>query len=312
MPGGVRAEMKWDGVRISAYVDDGTVSLWSRQGKNLTRAFPELVETMSAQLPEGIILDGEVVIWNQGRLDFDALLRRMNAGAASLARMVSAQPASYVVFDVLAVAGRDARQLRFDDRRALLEQLSETMTPPLNLSPITRDLTEAQEWFETMTAAGIEGLVLKGGAQPYSADRIWLKLKSRSERDVVLGAVIGSRERPSELVIGLPVDGALRIVGRSTPLAASASRALGAILEDPPADHPWPQVVKPGAMDRFARGREAVHLTLVKPMVVEISADTATTGSSFRHAVRFLRARPDVSLTEIDIDAAGNAIAPEA
>lgn len=302
LPGGSRFEPKFDGFRIAAYVDD-SVTLWSRQGKDLTRAFPDLLATMDTQLPDGLILDGEVVVWKDGHLDFDALLRRLNAGNAALARMVREQPASYVAFDVLAVAGRDTRHLRFDDRRALLEQLSGTMTPPLNLSPVTEDAAEAAEWFESLPATGIEGLVVKSGSQSYLADRSWLKVEHRNTLDIICAAVIGPRNRPSELVLGLPVDGRLRIVGRSAPLAAQMSRDLGGLLEAPGDTHPWPTEVKPGAVDRFNRGgRDTVHLTLVRPMVVEISADVAMSGSSFRHAVRFLRARPEVPLTEIDLD----------
>lgn len=301
MPGGSRYEPKWDGFRQICIVDDG-VTLWSRQGKNLTRGFPELVAAAEAQLPNGVILDGEAVVWSEGRLDFDALLRRLGAGTSTVARMVRERPASYVAFDVLAVAGRDTRDLRLDDRRALLEELSIIWSPPLILSPVTADADEAAQWFEALTPSGVEGLVIKGAAQPYrGGERSWVKVKHRNTLDVICAAVIGAREHPEELVIGLPVDGELRIVGRSSALSAAASRALGSLLRPPTGPHPWPEQVKPGAVDRFNRsGREKVQLTLVQPLVVEISADVAMTGNSFRHAVRYLRARPELSAAEVD------------
>ncbi len=216
--------------------------------------------------------------------------------------MARERPASYVAFDVLAIADRDARGLRLDDRRALLQELALSCSPPLNLSPVTRDVAEAAQWFEALTASGIEGLVVKGGAQPYvGGDRTWIKVKQRNTLDVVCAAVTGARERPQELVVGLPVDGALRIVGRSSPLSAAASRALGHLLRKPEGPHPWPAGVKPGAVDRFNRsGRERVQLTLVQPLVVEISADVAMTGDSFRHAVRLVRARPEIPVAEVE------------
>jgi hypothetical protein len=111
--------------------------------------------------------------------------------------------------------------------------------------------------------------------------------------------MIGSLQRPEALVVGLPVDGELRIVGRSTPLRAAASRALGR-LQPPTEPHPWPAQVKPGALDRFnSGGRDVIDLTLVEPIVVEISADVAMTGHSFRHAVRFVRARPELPVDEV-------------
>ncbi len=281
-------------------VDDDTVTLWSRQGKNLTRGFPELVAA-AAQLPAGVVLDGEAVVWIDGRLDFDALLRRTSAGAARAATLARLEPASYVAFDVLAIADRDARDLALDDRRMLLEELATDWSPPLNLSPVTADAVEAAQWFEALTPSGIEGLVVKGAAQPYrGGDRVWVKVKHRDTLDVICGAVIGSRDRPRELVLGLPIDGELRIVGRSTSLSAAASGTLGKLLEAPTGTHPWPASVKPVAVDRFSRARgESVQLTLVQPLVVEISADTAMTGNSFRHAVRYLRARPEVPVAEV-------------
>lgn len=259
LPGGSRYEPKWDGFRLLAVVDDD-VTLWSRQGKNLTRSFPELVAALEAQLPRGVVLDGEAVVWQDDRLDFDALLSRIGSGPARVARMARERHASYVAFDVLAIADRDARGLRLDDRRALLQELALSWSPPLNLSPVTRDVAEAAQWFEALTASGIEGLVVKGGAQPYvGGDRTWIKVKQRNTLDVVCAAVTGARERPQELVVGLPVDGALRIVGRSSPLSAAASRALGHLLRKPEGPHPWPAGVKPGAVDRFNRsGRERV------------------------------------------------------
>jgi ATP-dependent DNA ligase len=282
-------------------VVDGTVSLWSRQGTDLTKRFPEIVAAADEHLPDGVILDGEAVVWRDDRLDFDALLRRTNSGPVAAARMAREMPASYVAFDVLAVAHQDARALPFQDRRALLEEVAVPWTPPMNLSPTTTKADVAEQWFGALTASGIEGLVVKGAAHPYvGGQRDWIKVKHRDAIDVICGAVIGTRARPSELVVGLPVNGELRIVGRTSSLDAQASRLLGKILSPPVGEHPWPTEVKPGAVDRFNRGRrERVLLTLVEPMVVEISADVAMTGYSFRHVVRFLRPRPELDPAEL-------------
>ncbi|GGI42854.1 hypothetical protein GCM10010988_41120 [Cnuibacter physcomitrellae] len=80
--------------------------------------------------------------------------------------------------------------------------------------------------------------------------------------------------------MGLPVDGELRpAVGEG---------------------HPWPAQIKPGALGRFGTsGRELVELTLVEPIMVEISTDVAWSGRSFRHAVRYLRARPGLDPADV-------------
>ena len=72
MPGGCLYEPKWDGFRL-VIVRDDDVSLWSRQGKNLTRHFPDLASAAAEQLPAGVVVDGEAVVWVDDRLSFDEL-----------------------------------------------------------------------------------------------------------------------------------------------------------------------------------------------------------------------------------------------
>ncbi len=300
MPGGTRYEPKWDGFR-TVVVHDDEVSLWSRRAKNLTKSFPELAAAARAMIPPGCVVDGEAVVWIDGRLSFDALQRRLGTGAERARRLASAQPASFVGFDMLAVAGHDVRRLPFDDRRRLLEELAGEWAPPLNLSPVTADVDEAREWMETLPAAGIEGIVAKGGGQPYvGGARDWLKVKRRDTLDVVLAAVIGPRQRPEAVVVGLPDQDGLRIVGRSTPLRPHEARQLGEHLRPPAGEHPWPEVVSPGAVDRFNAGRDPVQLTLVEPVVAEISADVAMSGRAFRHAVKYLRIRPELDVDDVE------------
>ncbi len=296
MPGGTRMEPKWDGIRMTAVrTIEGAVTVWSRHGTDMTEVFPEIAEALSEQLPEGVVVDGEIVSWKDGRLDFDVLLQRISTRGAKARHLARSAPASLVLFDLLEVADRDIRHHPFDVRRTLLEELAQGWSPPLSLSPITRDVDEAQGWMEDLAVAGIEGVVVKGGAQPYRpGERDWLKVKRRDTVDVVVGAVIGSISRPQELVVGLLVDGQLRIAGRSTPLKPSTARSVGALLEAPAGEHPWPDVVKPGALDRFGTRRDPVKLTLVEPVMAEVSVDVARTGYSFRHAVRFVRLRPDL------------------
>jgi ATP-dependent DNA ligase len=301
MPGGTFYEPKWDGFRTLIVRDGDQVSMWSRQGKDLTRHFPELISAAADQLPPDVVVDGEAVIWRAGRLSFDDLQRRLTTNTGALARLARDSPASFAAFDILAVAGRDARALALRDRRALLSELAASWVPPLALSPATTDTAEAAGWLETMTAAGVEGVVAKGAAQPYrGGERQWVKVKHRDTLDAVCAAVIGARSQPEALVLGLFIDGELRIVGRSTPLRVAASRALGRLMRPPARGHPWPERIKPGALDRFnSSGRDLIDITRVEPIVVEVSSDVARSGYSFRHALRYLRARPELPIEEV-------------
>ena len=107
-------EPKWDGWR-------GLLSrerLLSRHGKDLTRHFPELL----GLLPAGTLLDGEIICWHQGRLDFTGLQRRVRG---------SGEQVCFVAFDLLKLDGQDLRPLPYRDRRRLLERLP--LRPPLVL-----------------------------------------------------------------------------------------------------------------------------------------------------------------------------------
>ena len=111
------------------------------------------------------------------RLDFDALQQRNVNTAATVRRRLAPQlPASFVVFDVLAVDSVDIRPMRWRARRARPESIGQAWRPPLQISPETSKLSEAQEWLEAFKLAGIEGLVIKGASSRYDpGQRTWLK-----------------------------------------------------------------------------------------------------------------------------------------
>ncbi|PFG45120.1 ATP-dependent DNA ligase [Georgenia soli] len=294
LPGGLIAEPKWDGYRSALVRDNDTTSLWSRQRKNLIRYFPDLYAAAATSVPPGFVLDGEIVVFTEGRLNFSSLQHRMTSSRRALADLIRREPASYVAFDILAVAYQDVRHLPLRERRTLLEELARDWEPPMQISPTTTDVDEARRWLDELPVTGVEGLVLKGPDQPYRASRVWLKVKHRDTVEVICGAVIGTLERPEALIAGLPVDGELRIVGRTTPLHASPARALGRLLRPPAGDHPWPARIPRGAVDRFARDKDPIDVTLVELFVVEVTADVAWSGSSYRHPLRFVRVRSEL------------------
>lgn len=302
LPGGSWYEPKWDGFWVSATVADSGVTLWSRQGKDLTRWFPDLVTALAEQVPPGCVIDGEALIWTGDRLDFNSLQQRMVTGRKLLPAFVRERPASFAAFDVLAVAGHDTRDLALKDRRILLEELAAGWAPPLNLTPVTTDYGTALEWFEEFPPTGIEGLVVKGAGQRYEGGvKQWLKVKHRDNIDVVCAAVLGRRDAPSAVVAGLPMFGRLWIVGSTSPLGKSAAKALGIHLHAPRKDHPWPEEITPTVIDRFTTRKEPIRLTRVEPIVVEVSADVAWSGRAFRHSLRYLRVRPGLDPAAVQL-----------
>ncbi|MDT7654885.1 MAG: hypothetical protein QOI36_6291 [Pseudonocardiales bacterium] len=186
MPGGSRFELKWDGFRAGAVCRGGEVRLWSRNGKDFTAKFPDVQKALASQVDVDCVLDGELVVWNGDRLDFDALQQRMvNTATTVRARLVPAKPVSFVVFDVLAVDSVDIRPMRWTARRGRLESLVKNWRPPPQVSPATDDPDEAREWLAAFKSSGIEGLVVKGASSRYHPGRRdWVKVNSDGMRCV--------------------------------------------------------------------------------------------------------------------------------
>ena len=295
LAGGTVLEPKWDGFRAVLQVTpEGRTTYWSRKGTNLSSAFPDLVDAARDQVPAGVVLDGELVAWVDGRLSFDHLQQRMASRPAAVTRLARQHPASYVAFDILAVDGADVRGLPWRDRRQLLDELATGFEPPIQVSPYTEDYDTAAEWFTELAPAGVEGLVAKGAASRYRPGErgAWVKVKHRSQIDGIVGAVIGSVTKPEAIVVGrYTADGVLRIVGRSTSLTSQQADVLAAVLtEVSGSDHPWPAEIGGGA---FGGGKVAIT-HVVPDLVVEVAADTALQAGRQRHAVRLLRVRTDL------------------
>src|SRR5512140_205323 len=119
--GGWLYEPKWDGFRALVFRDGPELYLQSRELKPLDRYFPELAAPLLAQLPARCVVDGEIVIAGPRGLDFEALLLRIHPAASRVKLLAAEQPASLVVFDLLALGDRDLRAAPFSERRALLE-----------------------------------------------------------------------------------------------------------------------------------------------------------------------------------------------
>lgn len=296
--GGAMYEPKWDGFRCALVRDPSGTHLWSRQGKDLTTRFPDVAAAATAQTDPGTVLDGELVIWNGDRLDFDLLQQRLVNPAVRAGLLAAKRPATYMAFDVLAHKAKDLRSHPLVARRATLERLSERWAPPLQVSPATTDEDTARAWFVDYRPAGIEGIVVKAADGTYRPGRRdWVKVKSRETTEVIVGAVTGSLERPDTIVVGLMADGVLTIVGKSTPLSTSQARSLAAVLTLAGADHPWPDEV---ASSRFGSGRTKVALTKVEPVIVaEVLADSALQAGTYRHPVRFVRHRTDLTAEDL-------------
>ncbi|MFE2823450.1 ATP-dependent DNA ligase [Streptomyces sp. NPDC059271] len=281
----------------------GAVEIRSRQGTLLNPGFPEITAPIR-DLPPAI-LDGEIVIWHDGRLAFERLLRRLNRRPASVEAEVRASPAHFVAFDLLRVDGPDGRlvNLPYRDRRVRLEALfaDQELQPPWTLCPMTLDRDEALSWMREWVPAGIEGVVAKRLTGVYqSGVRGWEKARVRHTSEALVGAVTGRVHAPSTLLLARQdeVGRRLHFVGRTTVLSRQTAAGVGRLLRLQAGEHPW-------SGRRFSAGwgtMEMLDVQLVEPsVVVEVSVDISLdAGGRWRHPVRVERVRPDLDVSDVE------------
>ncbi|MEV6179958.1 ATP-dependent DNA ligase [Streptomyces sp. NPDC052015] len=296
LPTGWAAEPKWDGYRaqLARYRGEQVV-LRSRHGTDTTPAFPEVHAAAVAQLPEDTGLDGELVVWEAGRLAFERLQQRLVRRGAGAARVAAEQPAHFVAFDLVRLRGKDLTSWPYARRRTALEALFADLglTAPFTLCPSTTDPGTAREWL-TWTTVGVEGIILKRLDEPYRAGaRTWRKHKPRVTKDAIVGAVTGPVTAPRTLLVGrYDRQGRFHFIGRTTTLSRATGAALAPLLTSASPEHPWQG-------RQFSAGwgsREMLAVHLVRPeLVVEVAVDVARDAAGrWRHAVRLHRARPDM------------------
>ncbi|MGA4960527.1 ATP-dependent DNA ligase [Streptomyces lavendulocolor] len=241
-----RSQPKFDGYRAIVFTPwsaPGPLLVQSRRGSLLQSRFPDLVDA-AADLPDGLVLDGELVVWAEEKMSFEALQRRAVSGGRTAARLAVEAPAHFIAFDVLQIDGQELLHVPYGERRARLEQLfaDHRLSAPWTLCPETTDLATAQQWLTSWTQVpGVEGLVIRGSGQRYlPGARALYKVRRRDSTEAVVGAITGTVRWPQTLVLGrLDAAGALRPVGRSTPLRPDAARELAERLSPAKPGHPW-------------------------------------------------------------------------
>jgi ATP-dependent DNA ligase len=307
-------EPKWDGFRALVFRDHGEIQIQSRDEKPLNRYFPELLDPLLSQLPARCVLDGEIVIAQNGGLDFEALQLRLHP-AASRVKLLSQQiPASIVFFDLLSEGSRDLRSQSFEERRRELETLLAAAMPPIHLTPATRDSKLASDWFRRFEGAGLDGVIAKPIAGTYEPNkRVMLKIKHERDCDCVVAGFrwykLGDRTQVGSLLLGLFDDaGALQHVGVCASFSAEKRGELTEFLapyrEDALVNHPWNRWAEhaseggeagrrmPGGQSRWSQGKDLSWEPLRPELVVEVAYEHMQ-GARFRHMAHFRRWRTD-------------------
>ena len=312
-------EPKWDGFRCIIFRDGDEIFLGSRNEKPLNRYFPELMEPISQHLPDRCVVDGELIVAIDGKLDFDALGQRIHPAESRVNMLAEKTPASFVAFDLVALDDKSLLETPMIERRSDLESIASEFAGPMHLAPMTRDRDEAMVWFHELEGAGLDGLIGKPLDGIYAPDkRTQFKLKHVRTIDCVVAGyrVHKSGDGVGSLILGLYDGDDLRHVGVAASFTAKKRAELlielADIVLDDPSDHPWAAWgdaaahetgSMPGAPNRWsgASGRDHSWIAVRPERVIEVKYVLATDGR-FRGTTRMLRWRPDREPESAKID----------
>jgi len=284
-------EPKWDGFRTLAFVDGDEVHLQSRNGKPMTRYFPEL-----RFAPGRYVLDGEVVVLApDGRQLFDVLGQRIHPAKSRIDRLAAETPARFIAFDLLAADDNVLLERPYAERRAALERHLAAQDT-VDLTPVTLDPADAEPWLR-----GAEGVIAKETGAPYRpGERVGMvKVKRVRTIDAVVKGWRPGKEEGTvgSLILGLyDDDGNLREVGHTSGFKAAEKRALVATLAPYETGN-----TGTGEPSRWASDRELAWRELRPELVVEVTFDHVSEGR-IRHGAKIARWREDKRPSECRLD----------
>ena len=208
-------EVKWDGVRGLAFIENGSVTIYTRNNNRCERQYPELQVLPHYVDARQAILDGEIVVLDaRGVSKFELIQPRIHVQDASvIAKMAAKNPVHYYAFDLLYLDGRDLRNEPLAERKRLLEKV----VKPFPLLHISGHLTgKGPDLLEAARQHGLEGLIAKSAKSVYESRRSksWVKLKVTAEQELVIGGYTpGERDTFGSLAVGFYEGGKLIYAG---------------------------------------------------------------------------------------------------
>ena len=227
-------EVKWDGIRLVSFIDDGKVSLQTRAGRSVDAEYPQLQAVSRLVNARQAVLDGEVVVLDaQGRPSFQLLQNRSTESA----RM------QYLVFDIVYFDGQRLFKVPLEDRKRLLRDV---VRDSALLKYSDHVLGQGKAFFKAAQQNQLEGIVAKlrdSTYQPGIRSSAWLKIKAKRTQDVVIGgftAPRNSRKHFGAILVGVYDDGKLVYAGHTgggfdeKTLASLSGRMKPLITKDPP------------------------------------------------------------------------------
>jgi DNA ligase D-like protein (predicted ligase) len=196
---------------------NGAAQLWSRNGKNFVRQFPEVAKAIES-LPEDTAIDGEIVALDADGKPSFALLQGSGAGAA---------PVVFYAFDLLMLRGRDMRFSRLEERRKRLRKIVDRLPESIRYSETFT--VPAATLMRAVRENGLEGIVAKRAGSTYRSGRSgdWLKWRANRGQEFVIGGYVPASNTFDSLLVGYYEGCDLMYAGRvRSGLVANSRRAL--------------------------------------------------------------------------------------
>lgn len=291
-------EIKFDGYRAIAVLNEGRVELWSRNHKPMTGDYPEVVAALRRVPCSNAVIDGEIVALDEsGRSRFQ-LLQNRGAGGA---------PIVYYAFDLLHRDGRSLLDTPIEERQMALEVLLGRGQGPVRFSPVFN--TSPADLLAAARRQGLEGIIAKTRGSRYEPDRrsgTWLKCKLQGEQEFVIGGFTAprhTREHFGAILVGFHEGGRLLYAGKvGTGFDRRQLAALHREFQRHRTDA-CPFANLPAARrSRYGTGMTAPamrQVTWLKPeLVAQVRFTEWTHDGSLRHPV-FLGLRSDKAATEV-------------
>lgn len=235
-------EIKYDGYRALAWLDDGKVRVASRRGLEWTRKVRGIAGALSRVRARTAIFDGEIAyVLPDGRTDFQSLQNALGGGGPE-----EEERLVYFVFDLLFYDGVDLRQEPLERRKDLLRTILAGEGPPLLMSG---HLEDGAAFFREACKAGLEGIIGKRSDRPYVSGRTkdWIKVKCDRRQELVIVGYTppkGSRHGLGALLLGVMEPGGLRYVGKvgtgfsDATLKDLSGRLAKMRVDEPPVTNP--------------------------------------------------------------------------
>lgn len=207
-------EIKWDGMRLLAFITGKDVRLQNRNLQERTAFFPELADLFQSFHVRQAIIDGELVVLEDNKPSFPLLMKRISGSPATAAARARLIPVVYIPFDLLHLDGKDLTGSPLTERKGRLEKIFQEGAY-CTLSPVFQK--NGSSLFNTVKTRELEGIVAKGKNTPYlmgKKSRYWLKIKNRRKLATVIGGYVTTSGYLNSILVGAFRDTHLHYLGR--------------------------------------------------------------------------------------------------